>query len=55
MNSGAKPEGVVPDIDENGVDLAAIRADLRMTPLERLRAADRRATEAIERRKREAE
>jgi hypothetical protein len=33
--------------DENGVDLSLIRANLNRTPTERLRRADRAASEAL--------
>jgi hypothetical protein len=37
--------------DENGVDLSLIRENLKLTPLERLRKADRGARDALRIRK----
>ena len=39
---------VVPDIDDNGVDRAQIRAMLALTPAERLRKAEEFLASALE-------
>lgn len=43
-----------PDIDENGVDRAQIRAMLRLTPEERLRSVEEFVEAALEIRERNA-
>ena len=46
--SGEEPRPVEPDIDENGVDRAQIRAMLRLTPEERLRLVEEFVESALE-------
>ena len=51
MSVPPEPEGpspAAPDIDENGVDRAQIRAMLRLTPEERLRYVEEFVESALE-------
>lgn len=51
MTVGPEPEAAspaAPDIDENGVDRAQIRAMLRLTPEERLRYVEEFVESALE-------
>jgi len=51
MNGSAPGEGPIPqkpDIDENGVDRAQIRAMLALTPEERLRRVEEFVESALE-------
>jgi hypothetical protein len=47
-------EPAAPDVDENGVDRAQIRAMLRLTPEERLRRVEEFVEAALEIRERNA-
>ena len=44
--SNRSPSGL-PQQDENGVDLSLIRENLRLTPVERVRRADRARRDAL--------
>jgi hypothetical protein len=46
--TGDEPRAVEPDIDENGVDRAQIRAMLTLTPEERLRRVESFVESALE-------
>ena len=46
--SGEEPTPCKPDIDENGVDRAQIRAMLALTPEERLRRVEEFVESALE-------
>jgi len=46
--SGGEPTPPEPDIDENGVDRAQIRAMLALTPEERLRRVEEFVESALE-------
>jgi hypothetical protein len=48
LPSRAEPEPSQPDIDENGVDRAQIRAMLALTPEERLRRVEEFVESALE-------
>lgn len=42
-----KPAAPFPEQDENGVDLSLIRANLRLTPIQRIRKGDKARLEAL--------
>ena len=48
IGEAANDEPAAPDVDENGVDRAQIRAMLRLSPVERLRLVEEFVESALE-------